>query len=458
MKPGRRAAGQTGRTAFRFAAVFCPTALFCPAALLWGQDRPCRLELLEGARQVVRTQVTETTENYFAGGTPVRLRCRGQNVRISADSIASYQGQVVQFIGNFRYADETARVSADFGTYLQGDEKWEARGNVVYLNTRDSARMEGPFVNYYRRLRGVRGLEEVFAEQRPRLTLPVRDTGRGDSEPYVVVADRVRLRGQSFMWAGGTVTIDRSDLRGRGDSLQLDTGRTGSGALVGNASIRRAATDSFTLAGKRIDLSLADRELTSVTGRDSATVSSRDLDLSAETIHLKLEAQKVVQTLAWGKNPRPEAVADDYQIRGDSLAVDTPEETLREFRTFGRGWVGFRPDTAQGERDWLAGDSIRAEFAPATAAEAGGRKAVLSRLEAWRSAASFYRIAGANAPGGRPSINYSRADRIVLFMQPGDTVKVERVEMAGKVDGVQLEPTAIVPDSLRPRGVPPRRP
>ncbi|HLG04921.1 MAG TPA: hypothetical protein VI383_02140 [Gemmatimonadales bacterium] len=458
MKTGGTAVRRWGRGLFGLSAALP----LCHSAAL-AQDRPCRLQLLEGTtRQMVRSQVTPTTENYFAGGNPVRLRCRGQNVFVSADSIASYQGQVVQFIGNFRYQDETARVRSDFGTYIQGDERWEARGRVVYLNLRDSSRLEGPSVNYLRGVQGIRNMEEAFADQRPRLILPVREAGEAASEPYIIVADRLRLRGQTAMWGGGRVTVDRSDLRGRGDSLQLDTGPAGTGALIGAASIRRAAEDSFALAGKRIDLTLAERELTSVTGRDSATVSSRDLDLGAEAIRLRLVDRKIAQTFAWGKDPRPEAVADEYQIRGDSLAVDTPDELLREFRVFGRAWVGLRPDSAQGERDWIAGDTVRAEFEPASGAAPDQRKSVVRRLEARHSAASFYRVAVANAPGGRPTINYSRADRILLVMEPGDSVKVERVEMTGKVDGVQLEPSAVVPDSLRRPaslpGAPPRIP
>lgn len=426
-----------------------------PAAALHGQEK-CRVELLNVSRQAVRTQVTRETENLFAGGD-VRLRCRGQNVRMWADSIASYQGQVIQFIGNFRYEDQAARVTSEFGTYIRTQEKWEARGNVVYVNRRDGSRLEGPAVDYYRKINGQRELEEVFAEQRPRLTLPVTDSGRG-SEPYVIAADRLRLRGQNLMWAGGSVTIDRSDLIGRADSLSLITGKEGTGVMVGHASIRRAAEDSFALRGKRIDLAMANRELTAVTGRDSATATSRDFELGAGVIRLRLGARKVIQTLAWGKNPTPVALASDYQVKGDSLAVDTPEEVLKEFRSFGHAWVGFRPDTAQGERDWLSGDSIRAEFATIPGPGPGQQKAVIHRLEARSRAASFYRLANtASAPGALPSISYAKADRIVLTMTPGDSVKVERVEMTGQVHGVQLEP-ATGADSLRLRPVPPRRP
>ncbi|HEV8612393.1 MAG TPA: hypothetical protein VGQ73_02710 [Gemmatimonadales bacterium] len=423
--------------------------LVLSAAPLAAQNRRCQIQIDNVERQGMEVKVTPTASNYFAGGK-VRLRCRGQDVRIWADSIASYQGAVVQFIGNFRYEDDAAKVTSDFGTYYRDDERWEAQGNVVYLDRRDGSQLKGPHVNYYRRVKGVRELEEAFAEQRPTLSLAARDSAGRPGEPYVLVADRVRTRGQDLMWAGGSVTIDRSDLRGRGDSIQLDNGKAGAGALIGHAAIRRTAEDSFALAGKRIDLALVKKELSAVTGRDSATLRSRDLDLNADAIRLRLEAKKVVQTLAWGKTRRPEALAEQYQVRGDSLAVDTPEESLKELRAFGKAWVGFRPDSAKGEQDWLSGEKIVAEFG--VQSSVGQKKSALRRLEARESARSFYRIASGSAPGVRPSVNYSRADRILLTMQPGDSLKVERVEMMGHVDGVQLEPTVVVKaDSTRPK-------
>jgi hypothetical protein len=226
---------------------------------------------------------------------------------------------------------------------------------------------------------------------------------------------------------------------------------------VGNAAMEKMAEDSFALHGKRIDLTMAGRELTSVTGRDSASVVSRDLDLQAAVVRLRLDASKVIQTFAWGKAPSPIALTSDYQLKGDSLAVDTPDQVLTEFRSFGNAWVGFRPDTAKGERDWLAGDTIRAEFTPVAGASPSQKKSVVQKLEARSGASAFYRVASPDAKTLLPSINYSKADRIVLIMTPGDSVKVDRVEMTGKVFGVQLEPSTVA-DSLRIRPTPPRRP
>lgn len=409
-------------------------------------DRPCLLQL-EHARQANYVRVVGEQENAFFGGD-VRFRCRGQNVRMWTDSLASYQdGQIVYFIGHFRYEDETSHVTSDFGTYYKINERWEARGNVAYADRQDGSTLRGPSADYFRRIRGVREEREIYADRRPTLTVAVRDSARQAQEPYTVVADRIRLRGDHDMWGGGRVTIDRSDLEGRSDSLLLDSRDRGAGALIGHASIFRIAEDSFRLSGRRIDLTLERKELTYVVGRDSAALTGRDLDLDAGTIAIDLEAKKVVQTLAWGADSaRPVARADEYEVRSDSLAVDTPGERIRELRAFGRAWVGFRPDTAQGERDWLQGDRIVGEFADSGA---GSSKAALRRLEANGSAKSFYRATPGSAPDGRPSINYSRADRIQLFLTGTDSLKVERVEMHGKVDGVQLEPTAVRPDTAR---------
>ncbi|MGH7562037.1 MAG: hypothetical protein ACRENB_13585 [Gemmatimonadales bacterium] len=418
------------------------------------QPRRCQLQL-EGARTGVISRPGGGAENYFQGGN-VRYRCIGQNVRVRSDSVASYQGQIVYFVGNFRYEDETATVTSDFGTYYKDNERWEARGNVVYRDRKDGTTLSGPWVDYFRRVPGLHEEREIRAEQRPTLTVATRDSLRRPAEPYRVVADRILMRGDDRMWGSGRVTIDRSDLEGRADSLALQSGDRGTGALVGRATLFRASADSFRLTGKRIDLALERSEITYVTGRDSASLTGRDLDLDASTIGLDLAARKVVQTLAWGRGAgRAVARADDYEVRADSLAIDTPEETLRELRGFGGAWVGFRPDTAQGERDWLKGDTLNGAFADRETAS--GKKAALRRLEARGSAQSFYRVTPAGAPGGRPTINVARADRILLTMAPSDSLKVQKVEMFGNVDGLQANPEAVRADTTR-RDTTARRP
>jgi hypothetical protein len=434
-----------GRAGRRLALYLLPACL--PAALLAQSDRRCLLRL-EHADHSSHTRVTDEIRNDFFGGD-VRYRCRGQNVRMWTDSVASFQGQVVYFIGNFRFEDEQSRVTSDFGTYYEANERWEARGNVVYTDKLDGSTLRGPMVDYFRGIRGTARTErEIFAAQRPTLTVAVRDTLNRPEEPYLVVADRIRMKGDTEMWAGGRVTIDRSDLTGRSDSLALDTGDRGLGMMIGQASIVRPAADSFRLSGQQIDLALEQKQLTYITGRDSAMLTGRDLDLDASTIGLDLEAQKVIQTLAWGRGSgRPVARADEYEIRADSLAIDTPDERLRELRAFRQAWVGFKPDTLGGDRDYVAGDTVTAAFASDSAA-AGGKPA-LRTLDSRGKALMFYRTPAAAGSGGRSSMNYSRADRIVLTTTGIDSLKVQKVQLFGTVDGIQLNPEPVRPDTAR---------
>jgi hypothetical protein len=94
-------------------------------------------------------------------------------------------------------------------------------------------------------------------------------------------------------------------------------------------------------------------------------------------------------------------------------------------------------DTVTRERDWLVGDSVTAQFARQDSA--GKPRTVLSRVDARHEARSFYQVRDATRPG-RPSLNYARGDRIVVVMRTDSIGGVDRVELRGQVDGVQLEP------------------
>jgi hypothetical protein len=66
---------------------------------------------------------------------------------------------------------------------------------------------------------------------------------------------------------------------------------------------------------------------------------------------------------------------------------------------------------------------------------------VLSRIEARRGAQSDHLDRNAKAPR-RPSINNARGNVIVVTMRAPPADGVERVDIRGKVDGVQLEAAA----------------
>jgi len=383
--------------------------------------------------------------NYFAGGN-VRLRCAGLPVFMWSDSVAAYQGRVVQFVGRVRYRDSTMEMTADYGTYLRDSEKWEARGRVVLTNQEDGTTLRGPMLDYWRVMPGTREVSEMYADQRPTVTIPVRDSLNQEDEPYAVVGDRVRTRGRDQVWAGGRVTIDRSDFQGRGDSLFLDTGPAGLGGLIGRASARRTAADSFHIAGSRIDLALEDRIVKQVTASDSAFLATAQLRLDGDTIALELGPERTVEHAeAWGGARPPVALSEGYEARGDSLVFETPGQMLRDIRAYGTAWLGATADSAGGDRDWIAGDSVRAVFEPTDSA--GHERTALRTLAAGGQARAYYRM---RVPGqAGTSLAYTVADFIRILMQVGDSAGVDSVFALGVKDGVHLQPAFVRPDSTR---------
>jgi lipopolysaccharide export system protein LptA len=382
---------------------------------------------------------------FYAGGL-VRLSCLGTSVRMQADSLMAIDNfRVTYFIGNVHYSDSTMDVTAARGTYFKDGERWEARGNVVARNLRTHSTLTGPSLDYLRPIPGLRDTVEMYAVSRPRIDYLPQDSAGRTQEPYVINGDRVRFRGNDRVYAGGRVTVDRSDFAARGDSLRLDTGRGQDGLLSGNAVMEGKGSDPYTLSGKRVHLRLQQNQLTGVRAVVAARAVTSEWDLVADTIDLTLRDNALVQTLAWGDSVRPRGVSPEREIRADSLAIDTPDRRLTEARLFGRGWVGAKVDSLTGERDWLEGDSVTARFA---AADSGPPRNVLREVDARGRARSYYRINDRSHPEG-PSISYVRGDRIQVLMLASGAAGVARVDVRGAVDGVQLQPVRTRPDSAR---------
>jgi hypothetical protein len=427
-----------------------------PKAAPVDQSQRCTFQIDNVDRQGAVNE-TPTGTNYYAGGN-VRLSCRGMQISMSSDSVAAYGGNVVQFIGNVKYRDSTLAMDADHGTYYKNGERWEARGNVDTRNLRTGSTLTGPSLDYFRVVKGVRDTLEMYAVGRPKIRYVEADSAGGKPvEPYLIVADRVRFKGNDQIWAGGKVTIDRSDFAARSDSMRLDTGKGSDGTLIGGEPILRGlGTDSFRLTGRRIDLGLEKRELNRVVARGQGHALNKDWDLTADTIALDLKDRKLEHTRSWGKETRPYALSTTYAMRADSLVLDSPGQLLREVRGYGTAWLGGSVDSATKERDWLRGDTVIARFASADSA--GKKRAVLSRIDARSAAQSYHLDRNPKAPR-QPSINYARGDAITVTMKNTAAGGVDRVDIRGKVDGIQLEAgadsaadsAAATPDSTRPK-------
>lgn len=418
--------------------------LLAPASLA-AQERQCQFQVQHIGRTGNTVQDASGT-NYFAGGG-VELTCAGTRIRMISDSVASYNSRIVQFIGAVRYEDSTITMTADRGTYYKQGERWEARGRVVTTNKANGSTISGPALDYYRAARGVRDTVEMYSIGRPTVRSVTIDSTGQPSEPYIIVADRIRMKGNDRTWAGGKVTIDRSDFNARGDSMMMDMGAGSSGVLLGTPVMKGLGRDSFELHGRRIELTLEQRAITYVKALREGHAISTQVDLVADTIGLDIDQRSLVQTVAWGDSIKPRAVTSDYLIRGDSVAFDTPQRVLKEVRSFGKGWVGGKVDSASGDRDWMSGDTVVAAFVQSDSA--GTTRTTLGELKAVGTARSFYRVTDAKKLAVLPSINYSRGDRITVHMKTGSERGVDRVDLHGTVDGIHLEPipAAANPDS-----------
>ncbi len=126
-------------------------------------------------------------------------------------------------------------------------------------------------------------------------------------------------------------------------------------------------------------------------------------------------------------------------------------------RGFGTAWLGGTTDPRTKQRDWMRGDTVVAQFVQRDSA--GTQRAALNRIVARKGAQSFHLEPSARFPE-RPSINYARGDVIIMTMKHGARTGVDRVDVRGQVEGVQLEATDARPpaDSLTPgRGTIPSR-
>src|SRR5438128_2255207 len=331
------------------------------------RGRPCVIQIDSIGHNYQEATVRPGEKNYFAGGG-VLAHCQGTGSVLSADSVALFAG-----VGRFdmvgqrnpvHIRDTAITLDATTAAYFLRQERLEAHKNVVAVNRKTGSVLRGPNLTYYRAVKGVRDTLEMYASGRPTIEYHSADSGGG--EPYVIVADRVRFKGNDRMWGGGRVTIDRSDIAAQGDSMQLDeTG--GQALLIGRPRVAGKGARPYTLVGTRIEMELALREVRKVKALGHGAATGADWRLTADTIHLAIEQRKLQQVFAWGDSTRPHAVSTLYTILADSLALDLPNEVLTEARAYRKALATSKKDsTAKADVNWIAGDTIVARWAQVT--------------------------------------------------------------------------------------------
>lgn len=397
-----------------------------------GPGRPCVL-VIDSIGGTYREVTSGPVKNAFAGGG-ILAHCQGTGSSVSADSMAHYGGpDRLDLVGRVRIRDTVFALDATTASYHLGQERLEAHRNVIAVNQRSGSVLRGPNVTYLREARGVRDTSEMSASGRP--TIDYRSAA-DSGEPYVIVADRVRFKGEDRFWGGGSVTIDRSDFAARGDSVSLDE-RAGLGVLLGTPSVQGKGASAYTLAGRRIELTLARRDVKFAKALGQGSATGSDWRLTADTIHLAVDARKVQQVFAWGEAARPYATSTTTTVQADSLALDTPGQILEQLRAFGRAHSTSARDSSADSTvrdDWIEGDTIVARFAPTTG-PAGRRTSQLRTIVATGAARSLMHLKkGSEQPCW--SRNYSRGRRIAVALA-GDSL--DRVVVSGDADGAHLE-------------------
>lgn len=411
--------------------------------------RPCRV-VIDSIGHAYREVTAPNGDKTSHGGGGVLGHCEGTGSTIAADSFAHYAALGrLDLIGNVQIRDTGMSLDARLATYYLRDERLEARNNVVAVNKRNGSVLRGPNLRYWRASPGIRDTTEMYATSRPTVEYRTADSaGTTPAEPYIIVADRMRFKGEDRMWGGGRVTVDRSDFASRSDSLMLDQTQ-GVGVLTGTPTVegrgRRGAdsgpTKSYTLAGTRIELGLEQRDVRLVKALGDGKATGADWVLTADTIHLLIADRVLQQTFAWGDSGpgRPHAVSALYTIQSDSLAIDSPAEVLTETRAFGQAFSTARRDstTAAAETDWIAGDTLTTRFAQEPDS-AGVPRTRLRQIQAGGSARALtHHVDEADSTAVGPAINYSRGKRIAISLAND---RIERVVVAGRADGVHLEP------------------
>lgn len=433
-----------------------------PPATDTTRGRPCVVEVDSIGHNYREVVEAAGTKSYHAGGG-VLAHCQGTSTTLSTDSIAHYPAfGRADLVGHVHIRDTTVTLDANFVSYFVRDERLEAHTNVVAVNRSNGSVLRGPNLTYWRASPGIRDTVEMYATQRP--TIQYRGAGAADTiEPYVVVADRVRFKGNDRMWAGGRSTIDRSDFAAQADSMMLDQ-TAGLGVLVGSPRVQGKGPQSYTLTGTRIELVLQDREVRLVKALGNGKATSTDWVLTADTVHLAIERRKLQQALAWGTKSRPHAVSALQDIRADSLALDVPDQVLTEGRGFGRAFSASKRDSTvvsvrgqcTGDNtdcltsclriavDCIAGDTLTARWGQERDS-VGTPRSRIHRIIARGSARALTHMYGRDTTGG-PTLNYSRGKTIDIVLKQA---RIDRVTVGGRADGVHLEPLPAVDSTAK---------
>ena len=376
--------------------------------------------------------------NYWGRG--IVAHCIGQGNTLTADSAEYYESEGRLFlVGNVHYTEPRATVTSNTMTYYQNEDRLHAEGNVVAVNTSNGSVLRGPSADYYRST-PTRPLQRLYAPGRPTVNLVQKDTtGRGrPPDTAHVVANTITMDGDSLVYASGRVQITRPDLQANGDSAFLDSGHDFA-RLMRQPQVQGQGQRKFTLTGGVIDVYSRNRQVERVVATPTGHALSQDLELVADSIDLRVQANQLQRAMAWGKT-RARAVSPEREILADSIDAIMPAQRVREVRAVRNAYAESNPDSGvvSTQRDWMRGDTIFAHFDSVAPGDTVSKPKV-REIVASGHARSFYQMKNSKGPPTQPSVNYVLGRIIDILFEQG---KVATVTVTDQATGILVEPAA----------------
>jgi hypothetical protein len=246
------------------------------------------------------------------------------------------------------------------------------------------------------------------------------------------------MDGDSLVYASGRVQITRPDLLATGDSAFMDGGHDFA-RLMREPSVQGKGSRPFTQTGGLIDVYSRNRQLERVVATPTGHALSQDLELVADSIDLRVQANQLQRAIAWGKT-RARAVSPDREIVADSIDAIMPGQRVREVRALRKAYAESNPDSGvvSKQRDWLSGDTIVARFDSLVGTDTASRPRI-HQIVAEGNARSFYQMKNSRGPAMEPTVNYVRGRMIAINFVDR---KVATVTVTEKATGVLIEPAA----------------
>ncbi|HEV8362577.1 MAG TPA: hypothetical protein VGQ52_03585 [Gemmatimonadaceae bacterium] len=389
----------------------------------------------ESRAQLVKNPTTGKYVTYVGGG--ITGRCRRQDIVITADSAETYEdNRVYYLVGNVKYREKRINLDADRLSYFGADERLLLENNVR-ATLPSGTTMKATTSEYFRAIRGMRPTPRLIGRGRPTIDMIEKDSLGKEGAPVNLVADLIIAEGDSLFYASKNVVLTRTDLVAKGDSAFVDNGRQYARLML-KPIIESKGSEPYTLKGRAIDIYARNRQAERVVSQDSGIAVSKQLTLTADTIDMRVNQQKLQRAFAFGR--RAHATTPERDIFADSLHVVMPNQRIREFWAVGQGYAESDPDSTKiksDERDWLRGDTIHALFDSLAAGDTTSRPPI-KLLVATSNAASYYQVPPNDSTlHGKPAINYVRG-RIIEVEFAKDEARL--VKVIDQASGVYLEP------------------